>query len=81
MYKIYHLKVGEKAKIKAIHAGKELKHRMKSFGIYPGVEIEVKNFSLGKSNVELQVGNSLVALRAGEMKKIEIEKIKEGKEG
>ena len=75
MYKICHLRVGDKGRIKAIHAGKELKHRMKSFGIYPGVEFEVKNFSLGKTNVELQVGNSLVALRAGEMDKIEIEKL------
>ncbi len=77
MYKIYHLKVGDKGKIKEIKAGKSLKHRMKSFGLYNGVEFEVKNFSLGKRNVELQVGNSLVALRAGEMEKIEIEKLGE----
>ena len=77
MYKIYHLKVGDRGKIKEIHAGRELKHRMKSFGIYKGAEFEVKNFSMGKRNVELQVGNSLVALRFGEMEKIEIEKIKE----
>jgi len=75
MLKIYDLNVGDKAKIKEIHAGRELKHRMKSFGLYSGVEFEVKNFSLGKKNVELQVGNSLVALRKGEMEKIEIEKI------
>ncbi len=75
MYRIYHLKTGERGKIKEIKAGKSLKHRMKSFGIYPGVEFEVKNFSIGKRNVELQVGNSLVALRAGEMDKIEIEKL------
>ena len=75
MYKINDLEVGDRAKIKAIHAGKGLKHRLKSFGIYPGVEIEVKNFSLGKRNVELQVGSSFVALRYGEMQKIEIEKL------
>ncbi len=75
MYKIYHLKVGDRGRIKEIKAGKSLKHRMKSFGIYNGVEFEVKNFSLGKRNVELQVGNSLVALRAGEMEKIDIEKL------
>jgi Fe2+ transport system protein FeoA len=73
--KIYDLNIGEKARIKEILAGRELKHRMKSFGLYSGVEFEVKNFSLGKRNVELQVGNSLVALRHGEMEKIEIEKI------
>jgi Fe2+ transport system protein FeoA len=73
--RIYDLQRGDRAKIKEIHAGKELKHRMKSFGLYNGVEFEVKNFSIGKKNVELQVGNSLVALRRGEMEKIEIEKI------
>ena len=75
MFKIYHLKPGDRAKIKEIKAGRELKHRMKSFGLYSGVEFEVKNFSLGKNNIELQVGNSLVALRKGEMDKIEIEKL------
>jgi len=75
MLKIFDLNLGDKARIKQIHAGRELKHRMKSFGLYPGVEFEVKNFSLGKKNVELQVGNSLVALRRGEMEKIEVEKI------
>jgi len=73
--KIFDLNVGDRAKIKEIHAGRELKHRMKSFGLYSGVEFEVKNFSLGKNTVELQVGSSLVALRKGEMQKIEIEKI------
>jgi Fe2+ transport system protein FeoA len=73
--KIFDLNIGDRAKIKEIHAGRELKHRMKSFGLYNGVEFEVKNFSIGKNNVELQVGNSLVALRRGEMEKIEIEKI------
>jgi len=73
--KIFDLKVGDRARIKEIHAGRELKHRMKSFGLYNGVEFEVRNFSLGKNTVELQVGNSFVALRKGEMQKIEIEKI------
>ena len=75
VYKIYHLKPGDRAKIVSIKAGRELKHRMKSFGLYNGVEFTVKNFSLGKNNVELQVGNSLVALRKGEMEKLEIEKL------
>jgi Fe2+ transport system protein FeoA len=73
--KIFDLEIGDRARIKQIHAGRELKHRMKSFGLYNGVEFEVKNYSIGKKNVELQVGNSLVALRRGEMEKIEIEKI------
>ncbi len=77
MKHIYHLKTGDKGKIVKINAGKTLKARMKSFGLYPGVLFEVKAFSLGKNNVELQVGRSLVALRKGEMDKIEVERIDE----
>ncbi len=77
MMNIYHLNVGERGTILKINAGKTLKARMKSFGIYPGVEFVVKAFSLGKNNVELEVGRTLVALRKGEMDKIEIEKIKD----
>jgi Fe2+ transport system protein FeoA len=77
MINIYHLKRGDKGRIVKINAGKTLKARMKSFGIYPGVEFEIKAFSLGKNNVELQVGRSLVALRKGEMDKIEVEKIED----
>ncbi len=74
MINIYHLNKGDKGRILRINAGKTLKARMKSFGIYPGVSFQIKAFSLGKNNVELQVGNSLVALRKGEMDKIEVEK-------
>ena len=77
MINIYHLKRGDKGRIVKINAGKTLKARMKSFGIYPGVTFEVKAFSLGKNNVELQIGRSLVALRKGEMDKIEVERIED----
>jgi Fe2+ transport system protein FeoA len=69
------MKTGDRGKIVKINAGKTLKARMKSFGLYPGVEFRVRAFSLGKNNVELEVGRSLVALRKGEMEKIEVEKI------
>lgn len=75
MMNIYHLQKGDKGRIVKINAGKTLKARMKSFGIYPGVAFEIKAFALGKNNVELQVGSGLVALRKGEMDKIEVEKV------
>jgi Fe2+ transport system protein FeoA len=75
MMHIYHMKTGDRGKIVKINAGKTLKARMKSFGLYPGVEFRVRAFSLGKNNVELEVGRSLVALRKGEMEKIEVEKL------
>lgn len=77
MMHIYHLKVGDRARIVQINAGKTLKARMKSFGIYPGVEFTVKAFSLGKNNIEIEVGRSRVALRKGEMDKIEVEKVED----
>ncbi len=75
MINIYHLKVGDRGRIVRIHAGKTLKARLKSFGIYPGVEFRIRAFSLGKNTVELEVGQTLVALRKGEMEKIEVERI------
>ncbi len=80
MMHIYHLKTGDKARIVQINAGKALKARMKSFGIYPGVEFTVKAFSIGKNNVEIEVGRSRVALRKGEMDKIEVERVEEENE-
>ncbi len=79
MMHIYHMKTGEHGRIVKINAGKTLKARMKSFGIYPGVEFAVRAFSIGKNNVELEIGRSLVALRKGEMEKIEVEKIADEK--
>lgn len=77
MMHIYHMKTGERGRIVKINAGRTLKARMKSFGLYPGVEFKVRAFSLGKNNVELEVGRSLVALRKGEMEKIEVERIED----
>ena len=74
MKNIYHLKVGDRGIVVKINAGKTLKRRMKSFGIYPGVEFSVKAFSLGKNNVELEVGRTLIALRKEEMDKIEVQR-------
>ena len=74
---IHDLKVGDRARIVAINADKTLRARMKSFGIYPGVEFTIKAFSLGKKNVEIEVGRSRVALRREEMEKIDVEKIED----
>jgi Fe2+ transport system protein FeoA len=66
------LKIGQKATILKINADKSLKMRLQSFGIYKGVEIEVKEFSIGKQNVEISIDESLIGLRAIEMKMIEV---------
>ncbi|WP_456393238.1 FeoA family protein [Nitratifractor sp.] len=67
------LRKGDRALIKRIHAESELKHRLHSFGIIPGEELEVKGCSLARQTMEIEVGGSLFALRKEEAEKIEVE--------
>lgn len=71
------LRKGDKGIITKINAGKNLKHRLYSFGIYKGAAFEIKACSMARNTLELQVGNSMVALRRGEVEKIEVEKLEE----
>lgn len=68
------LRKGDKGEITKINAGKNLKTRLFSFGIYKGAKFEILACSLARNTMELKVGNSLVALRRGEVEKLEIEK-------
>jgi ferrous iron transport protein A len=74
--KLTDLKKGNRATIVKIDANKALKDRLSSFGIMRGEELTVKGCSLGKQTIEIEVGSTLIALRADEAKRIEIEKIK-----
>ncbi len=67
------LEKGTIGTILKINAGKDLKQRLSSFGIYKGTKFELKAISLGGNTLELKVGNSLIALRKGEAQKIEVE--------
>lgn len=67
------LNVGDKACIKEIHAGKELKRRLNSFGISKGTPIVIKAITLQKNTYEIEVNRTMVALRKGEVAKIEVE--------
>lgn len=69
------LKIGEKGTIVSIEAGKTLKRRLASFGIYKGSNFEMRACSMNRSTFELQIGSSCVALRRGEAEKIEVEKV------
>jgi len=71
---ILDMDIGEKAKIIDIHANSELKLRLQSLGLARGADIEVREFALGRKNVELLVDDTLVGLRQAEMKMIEVEK-------
>jgi len=68
------LKKGEEATIIRIEAEKSLKDRLRSFGVMRGETLLVKGCSLGKQTMEIEVGGTLLALRAEEAKKIEVEK-------
>ena len=70
------LKKNQKAIIKKIDADADLKQRLLSLGVVRGAEVELIDCSLNKSTVEIKVGNTLVALRDSEAKKIEVEEAK-----
>ncbi len=58
--------------VKKLNCDEELKQRFHSFGIRKGAKIVVKNFSLGKKTIEVEVNRTFIALRIEEAKKIEI---------
>lgn len=66
---------GDRAEIIKINADKALRDRFSSFGVMRGEEILVKGCSLAKQTMEIEVGSTLIALRADEADKIEIEKL------
>ena len=71
--KLSELKKGQKAIVKSIEGDKEMKQRFLSFGLTKGSEVELIDCSFGKSNLEIKVDNTLLALRKQEANKIEVE--------
>ena len=69
------LEKGNRATILKIHAEKALRDRLTSFGVMRGEELTVKGCSLGKQTIEIEVGSTLIALRADEAKLIEVKKL------
>lgn len=69
------IRKGDKAEIVKIHADKALKDRLTSFGVMRGEVLQVKGCSLAKKTMEIEVGSTLIALRADEAEKIEIRQI------
>ena len=72
--KLTELTKGDSAEILKIHADKALKDRLNSFGVMRGEELTVKGCSIAKQTMEIEVGSTLIALRAEEADKIEVEK-------
>ena len=71
--KLYELKKGQKAIVKNIYGNKEMKQRLLSLGLTKGAEVEVIDCSLTKSNIEIMVDTTLLALRREEAQNIEVE--------
>ncbi len=67
---------GDKAEIVKIHADKALKDRLTSFGVMRGETLLIKGCSIARQTMEIEVGSTLIALRADEAGKIEIKQIK-----
>ncbi|MEA2048983.1 MAG: FeoA family protein [Campylobacterota bacterium] len=66
------IRKGDSAEIVKIHADKALKDRLNSFGVMRGEVLFVKGCSIAKQTMEIEVGSTLIALRADEAEKIEI---------
>ncbi|HIP17739.1 MAG TPA: ferrous iron transport protein A [Sulfurovum sp.] len=73
--KLSELTKGNKAEIIKINADKALRDRFSSFGVMRGEELLVKGCSLAKQTMEIEVGSTLIAVRADEAEKIEVERI------
>jgi len=73
--KLSELTKGDKAEILKINADKALRDRFSSFGVMRGEALLVKGCSLAKQTMEIEVNSTLIALRADEANKIEVEKI------
>jgi Fe2+ transport system protein FeoA len=66
------LKIGEKAKIKAIKAESTIKSRLNALGILKGEEVEALKYTLAKGTYEVMVGSSRIALRKEEAESVEV---------
>jgi ferrous iron transport protein A len=73
--KLSDLTKGTKAEIIKINADKALRDRLSSFGVMRGEELTVRGCSIAKQTMEIEVGSTLIAVRADEADKIEVKRI------
>ncbi len=64
---------GERAEIVRLRADKALRDRFASFGVLPGEQVVVRECSLARQTIEIEVGTTTVALRKEEADKILVE--------
>jgi len=68
-------KKNQKVRVLKLHAPKELKQRLISFGIMKEAILEVIEYAPAKSTIEVKIGKMHLALRAREAELIEVESI------
>jgi ferrous iron transport protein A len=73
--RLHELHKDDKALIVKIHADKALKDRLHSFGVMRGEELTIKEYSLAKQTMKIEAGGTMIALRADEAEKIEVEQL------
>lgn len=64
---------GEHAEIVRLNADKALRDRFASFGVLPGEQVVVRECSLAKQTIEIDVEGTTIALRKEEADKIVVE--------
>ena len=64
------LKIKQRAEIVEINCDKILKNRLHSFGIMKGAIVTIKELTLTKSTIEIEINHSKIALRLSEAEKI-----------
>ncbi len=64
---------GDTAEIVKLKADKTLRDRFASFGILPGEQVVIRECSLAKQTIEVEIGTTTIALRKEEADKIEVE--------
>jgi len=69
------LNKGDRARIIKLQADKALRDRFASFGVLPGEEVVVRECSLAKQTIEIDVGSTTIALRKEEADRILVEPI------
>jgi ferrous iron transport protein A len=71
---LYEMKKNEEATIIKVNAKGALKERLTSFGVVKGSILEVKNCSLTRDNIEIDVNGVFIALRKSEAELIGVSK-------
>jgi ferrous iron transport protein A len=71
---IYDLQKNDKGVITSLSGGREFKMRLSSLGVVKGAEFKLKAVTIQRNTFEIEINNSKIALRRGEVQKIEVEK-------